>query len=797
MGLSYLAKASWRKRWKQNLALVILLSLGIGTVVASLLATGYLIPKEDYQLQKDLYYVGANDNGNNFTAFIWAPYFEKCREHTELFAAVGQGEYRIQNISKSDEPLGGSVLYVNRDFFSVLNVQPQKGRLFALEEFNEGRNNVVVVTDSFWRKNCSGCQLEDRPFVRVGRERCIIVGVLKREQHFPDYVDTQVIRPEVFKWKADMPWTPTVFAIARLREGVTAANAEQVLNMDAVPIVAAFKQFAEMFHKRTVLKPLSVAHNDLLPKMSRCVLAAALLLFVVALGNAANLLLLQVEERKGEFFIRVAVGATERQIWSHIVADLFCLFIFTLPSAFYAGFIITPLLSMFAEGEPSFNPMQGASFLNAATIPTIVFSVICYVLLLVVVLTYRRTRRYKADTAKGEILSYKRNSWYGIGTAAVALQLGISFALISTGISVFRYANSLKSIDLGFNADGLIKIPIEDPLGQNFTGVERRARISRLVFALERCKGVTGCSFGTDSLLKGFEPPGSLEVRLSTGAVSSVTLESYSSEFQKLTGIRLERGRWPEKGLRGECLVNEEFVKRYLVSRDPIGEVVRSVLPIRDMVSDFRIVGVVHNIRTFALSVPAPRIYCDFETASTSIEAIWVRTQSGKERELYGEIGRTIYKTNSDVVVKGVRSMREVVNESLIYENFLSRAFLFLGIFAVIVTCLGVFVFNIFVLNRRLREIALRSALGATLTDLLWMDVKVAMRQIGLGMIIGILPAIWLTQLLGSYVTRFPSFSYMNGAEAALIAVTTSVVAHISGMMRFRKLKIAELIKCQ
>jgi ABC-type antimicrobial peptide transport system permease subunit len=223
-------------------------------------------------------------------------------------------------------------------------------------------------------------------------------------------------------------------------------------------------------------------------------------------------------------------------------------------------------------------------------------------------------------------------------------------------------------------------------------------------------------------------------------------------------GIPVVKGRdFNEDDLRPgspfAVLVNEAFVREYIREREPLG-VNHGVMQTQGRSSTpmgpLPIIGVVRDSRFPNLrEATPPTVYQTFLQANTGFAQMVLHVRTARDT---GEIARyvreAVQAVDKDVPIFDVHTLADEVNAALVRERLLATLSSAFGLVALALICIGLYGLMAFTVARRTSEIGVRMALGATPESVLRLVIGDAFRLVAIGVVVGVLAALALTQVL-------------------------------------------------
>jgi predicted permease len=374
-----------------------------------------------------------------------------------------------------------------------------------------------------------------------------------------------------------------------------------------------------------------------------------------------------------------------------------------------------------------------------------------------------------------------------VRTALVASEVALALMLlVGAGLLIKSFVR-LTSVDLGIRTDRILTFHLAVPSAayasprivefydrllerlENHPGVESAAAVFRLP--------VRQSTFGSRFRL---ERAVDAEQRERSIGVQVVT----PGYFETL-GVGIVRGRgltrYDRAGAPPVVLINETAAKSLFPSEDPLGRrlVQFSYDPLENAAEAFTIVGIVADVRTAGLGEELePEAYFAHAQVPHAGMFVAVRTTGGP-LEMARAVREAIGALDRGVPIVELRSMQEVVAESVARERLLAR---FVGMFSAVALTLaavGIFGLVSFAVAERTREIGVRIALGATRGNALGHIIRHISLLVLIGLAIGLAAALAVTRTLESELFGVIPTDPAVFAAVILVLAATALVASV------------------
>lgn len=646
------------------------------------------------------------------------------------------------------EPLRVRGGLVSANYFDLVGVEAALGRTL-LESDGE---RAVVLGDAIWRSAFAADPEVLGKRVVLDGEAYAVVGVM------PSWFDAG---SPVMLWALMTPDNHPYLqqrgfraygAVARLAEGVTAAQAEERLRSIGDALVDAYPDENENWS----VQVLSLHDDDVGPVRGTLALlsAAVGLLLLLACANVANLVLARATGRRQETAVRAALGAGRGRIAQQLVAESVVLSLLAGALGLLLGVwgarvltALTPFTIPHLE-QPALGAAVFAFALGVSIATGVLFGLAPLAQHGIGGLMDPLRRGGHGAYSSGRVARRLRG---GLVVAQVALSLVL---LVAAGLLMSSFAY-LWGFEAGFDADGVLTmeiVPISEkypePAHQNALYTELYARLRR-VPRVEAVGGITRLPVGSGDIRHTIQGQGSPRDDPSL----QVGLRPISGDYFAAMGISVLAGRSLDDADVGAAVVNELLVRELWPGADPgdaVGRAVRFVL--RDGFGEWmRVVGVVGATRHAGLDPdPRPELYVSHAERGFGVNVVVMRTL-GEPLDVAATVRAVLHGIDAGQPIGDLRTMRQVVSDSMRRPRFYAALFATFGALALAMAATGVFAMAAYSTSRRRREIGIRMAVGAHAGDVVRLVVSDGLVLIGTGVLLGLAASL----AAGPYLTGF------------------------------------------
>src|SRR5690242_13340202 len=734
---------------------IVTLALGIGanTAIFSIVNSVLLRPLP-YPDADRIMVLNESGGGQEFSVSL--PNYEDWkRDNTSFqFLAITRRESRNLSGMPGQEAERIPVAHVSEDFFKVIGLAPKLGRTFTEEESKPGGPPAVVISEGLWQRLFARDPNVLGQTIKLHNQGYTVIGVMPAAMVSPQ--DTDVWFPFARRiapiWN-DRTIHPMLFVWGRLKPGVTLDQARTEMKGIAARLEKEYP--ATNAQASVTVTPLL---DNLVGKYRTnlgLLLGAVALVLLIACANLANLFAARGAAREREFAIRAAVGASRAQIVRQLLIESFVIALIGGALGFFIALWARDTLSILAPPNvPRFQEVSldvrvlGFTF-AVATITAILFG------LWPAWHTSRTDMQValKAGSAgSGDAPSAKRTrDWLVIAQIALTLMLLVASALVLKSFS------RLQSLSLGYEPQHLFTARFELPW-KTFNDRDKIDIFGRTVLDKVRTTpGIENAALSSNGPLMGGwqtgfwregtpQPPPSQTL--------SADLEVVRGDYFATLKVPLLRGRtFNERDTKDAprvIVVDQTMVDKYFPNEDPIGKRL-FVDAGNDEEGNIpsEIVGVVAPMRFHGIDemAPLPVIYCSLGQAQRPSLTLFVRSTIASA-QVARAIHQAVVSVNPSLPLFDVRPMSDRVRETWGTQRLLSFLFSVFAGLALTLATIGLYGLLAYTTLKRVREIGIRLALGATPMQVRGMILSRGMQLLLMGAVIGFACAIALSKFL-------------------------------------------------
>jgi len=688
------------------------------------------------------------------------PDFADWRTQTHSFdemAAVNTFGRTLTGIGEPQAIPGASVTH---GFFRVFGVAPTLGRIFSDDEEKVGNTRFVVISNGMWLERFGGRRDVLGKTMQLDGTTFTIVGVMPPGFTYPGR--TQLWTPMAFTpdEMATQRGAHYLEVVALLKTGATLESAERDMH-------AVGTRLAQLYPNtnKNYVATVRALRDYLVGSTSKralfVLLVAVGLVALIACANVANLVLARGTSRGREMAVRIALGASPRDLAYMALTESVMLALF----GGAAGFLLAKGLAGALDALRPESLRQVGALEIRATAGLFTFGVSMLLGLLFGigpgVQAARRQSLQQALASGGRAGSAARQTGR-LRSTLVAAEIALAVVLLSGAGLLIKSFVRLESVDPGFDPNHLLVYAVSLP-DARYTPPERaRIAIDEIVRRTSELPQVAGV--GAISIV----PLGDDDFSISTNSLDGVAIppaDQPSNQIRVVTpgalpalGIRMKAGRGFEATDRAGgarvVLVNESAARLLWKGVDPIGH--RIEIGTRFGLGGERangtVVGVVSDIHDEALGTP-PRPIVYFPHAQVPIgDMMFVVRAAGNTDPISLVKGarRALSEVDPLLPMVRTRTMDDVAAASVSQPRFATLLMTIFAALAAVLAVIGVFGVVGYVVGQRTRDIGIRMALGASQQRVVSETVARASAPVLAGLVVGVLVTLAVVRLMAS-----------------------------------------------
>ena len=733
--------------------------------------------------------------------------FLDWRAQNTVFEQLTAIKTTTSNLALSDHAERIDLAQTNANFFDVLGVIPQYGRLFIPQDEQAGHDPVVVVSNTLWQRRFgSDPSLVGKPITLDGRNYTVI-GITPPGFEYPKKTELWVpplrLVPELYP-NQDVTQTRGMgylSAIALLKPGVSLKQAAAEMET----ITARLRQQYPNTNNRRFNRVVSL-HDDLIGDTNKVLwllLGAVTFVLLIGCANVANLLLASGAARQKEMAIRTALGASRWRVMRQLFTESTILALtggaVGVLVAFWGLAAITRLLP---ANFPRLNEIHLDLRILGFTFAASILTGILFGLAPALQVSHRDVQESIRETGRGASGSRRQNRFR---QALIVGEVALCVVLLAGAVLLFRSFLRLQSVNTGFVAEQVLTARLT-PSGTNFTQqADFNKFYTQVLEKLSAVPGVTDAGIINNLPLDSGPTTG---FRVEGRPITTpdkwpmVNYRTVSPNYFRAMSIPVVQGRaYTDRDNLSAPLVmiiNQQTAREIFPDENPIGK--RITFGNTDQNKQpvwFEIVGVVADVRSLEL-----REESQAEIYFSSLQDYWpamslVVRATVEPSSLAGSVRQVVNEVDKSVPVSEVKTMEHVVSESITQPRFNLFLLGLFGTVAMLLSAAGIYGVTAYTVTQRTHELGIRLALGAQVGDVLKMILGQGMAVIGVGLVLGLVAAFWLMRLLRSLLFGVGENDLLTFVAITFVLLIVALIACYIPARRATKVDPLEALRAE
>ena len=791
---------------------VLMLAFGIGattaifSIVEGVLLRPLPFPDSDRLMVLADHLEGVNLGGDE--AGVTVPDIIAYTRDTRSFTALGGYQYSGYELSGTGDPSQVNGARLTAGVFSALGVAPALGRVFTPDE-DEHHQQVAVLSYTTWNNRFHADPHILGTKVLLDRKPYIIIGVMPRGFEFP-LVPGQLNRSELWvpmSFRADelapsraSNWSYQM--IARLKPGITPAQAESDANRVAAEIMAGYPADMASLRIKSLVRPLQHDTVQQSRSLLKTLFLAVAVVLLIACFNLAGLMLVRATRRQREVAVRLALGASGAVLVRQAVLESLILSVSGgVLGLICAGISLKVGKSVLPESLPRVNEISLSWQVIAFALGlAIITGLLCA---LGPAFASIRTN-VNSNLKEGGRTGSAGGGNARLRSTLVIAEIAIALVLLTASGLLLRSFDNMRSVDLGFTPQHVTTGAYGLPQQQYSRQPQIDSFNRELLLKLNQLPGVQaagltsmlpsqGINNNQTFVVDGYIPPPGASMNLAT--VSYV-----DGNFFPAMGIRLMRGRFfgdtDHAGTQLVVIVNHKFAQHYWPNADPTGK--RFRIGTQQMQTPWlTVVGEVSDTQLLSPDNPATeQYYIPVKQAEEGLGSLGqpddlngnggfiVLRSAVAPEQMENALRSTVRSIDPLLPLTQVQTMEQVVSESESSRRFNTALISSFAFAAVLLAILGIYSVIAFSVASRVQEMAIRMTLGSQRTAIVRLVLVSGGKLAAIGCIIGLAGAAAASTLLRSMLFNVSPFDPIVLALAAACVLLLAIGASAPPALR-------------
>jgi putative ABC transport system permease protein len=729
-------------------------------------------------------------------------HFHAWRQHNTTFESMSFSSFWAANLTVDDKVQRVGIRLTTHDRLGVLGLRPLLGRGFTEEEDRPGGPNVVLISHRLWTHLFNKDPAVLGHTLSLDHDLYTVIGVLPPEADFPEPKEIwQPLRADPEKGHGGMGRE----ASGRLRMGMSVEQA----TADLTRIHQGWLQQhpEHELTSRPLVTPIREVYRQQLKQFrvgTSVLLVVVAFVLVIACCNVTSILLARATHQSKEIALRAALGATRGRIIRQVLATSLLLSAAGgLLGVVLGNHVLELLLSQLSNVIPGWMRFE----------PDLRFLLFCILLVGLATLLSGLLPALHAASPKNLHTVLQSMASRSGGSrrqrqtlnVIVTAEVGLALALLMGAGLLLRTFCQVQGVDPGLRAGGVLTYNISLPIGPYFNEAKRRAFWDQHLERVRALAGVSGAAMA-NYLPTTWPSFGSFEVedseqRSAGQSQSSIHTQRVTPGCLETLAVRMVTGRpFTEEDARpgGEkvAVVNEAFVKQLWPGRNPIDRRIR-LAGSQDWV---RVIGEAGDVVNSGLDdSPWPSVYlltCD----DVPFGMFGIVRTSGDPLSLMTSIRAIVHSADPELPIEDVQTLSGRIARSLWLRRIIAWVFGVPAVTAAIMACAGIYGVISYSVGRRVQEIGVRMALGATSPEVMKMVLSQGLGLVLAGLALGVPGGFILSRLFAG----IPGMLYhvnpldpVTFAGVLLLLTSVAVVACVIPARRAARIDPMEALRCE
>ena len=740
-------------------------------------------------------------NAGNCDVVFSYPMFRDLEKSQKSFTGIAAHSGFGANFTVRQQPMTGEGMLVSGSYFPVLGLKPALGRLLQPSDDDKiGGNFVTVLSYSFWQSHLGGDPKILNEQITINGKSMTVVGVAPEGfdgttlGSLPKLYVPISMRSEMSSWFKDFDnrrsyW---IYLFARLKPGVTVDQAKSALNGLYHPIINDVeaplqKGMSDVtmakFKKREIgVEPGKQGQSSLHERAKTplfMLFGVTGIVLLIACANIANLLLARGANRAMEMSVRLALGASRKQLLTQLLTE-------SLLLALLGGVASLIVAKFTLAGIAALLPPEMASTLQFQLQPSVViFAALTSITTGVLFGMFPALHSTRSDLVTsiranaGQISGHRSAARFR--STLVTVQIALSMALLICAGLFIKSLINVSNVDLGVKVDNVVTFSVAPSLS-GYETERSKILFHRIEEELAAMPGVTGVTSSLVPLLANNNWGNSVYVQgfpNGPDVDNDARFNEVGAGYFHTLGVRMLSGKeftpGEISGAARVAIVNEAFTRKFNLGKDAVGKFMSNGS--KDSLN-IQIIGVAQNSKYSDVKDSVPPLFFlawqqDHDVGNMNF---YVRTTLPMSQITHA-IPQMMRKLDANLPVDGIKTMPEQIRENVFLDRMISTLSASFALLATLLAGIGLYGVLAYTVAQRTREIGVRMALGADASRVKQMVLKQVGGMMLVGGIVGLLAAVGLGRAATSMLYQLKGYDPVVFALATVVLVAVALLA--------------------
>lgn len=783
--IQYAARSLLRRPVMATVALLILgLGIGANTAIFSIINVVLLKPLPFHEPERLAMVWSTSSNQGLTQGFSSYPDFRDWDEQSKTFSHLGavwmfpNGDV---NLTGGIEPQRVSVARITPGFFEALGIPPLHGRTFQQEETIVGNHRRAILSYGLWRQQFGADPALVGKSVMVNGVAYTVVGVMPAEL---ETRSVSILGTDVQLWRPLVPddnqtggrGSRKLRVVGRLAPSVTLTQAQAELDAIGSGLAQMYPETNRDGGIRVVPLREQVVRD--VRRGLLLLLAAVAIVLLGACANVANLLLIKAASSRRQLAVQYALGASRTRLASHVLVE--CLLLGGA-GALLGILVAYGAIQGFVALGPADIPLLADARIDRTVLAFTVVATLVSVLLVGLLPAWRSTQTDVTDVLRQGAMRGGGGNDRRLMRILSVSQIALAMVLLIAGGLLLRSFSSLLRTHPGFESAQVLTLQLELPMAATArypNQPERDVFFGTLLQRIAALPGVQSASLASAPPLEA--EPSNSALRLPGQSANEALRGNFrmvDTNYFTLLRIPILRGRaFKGTDIRSApraVIVSAAMARQAWGSENPLGKRIQF-----SEEAEAEVVGVAGDVRTAGLQTEGARtVYLASAQGTFNFMTIFVRGVQDDPTELTSPIRKLVRELDPAVPLHHVRSLNSIIAGSIAQQRFQMLLISTFSLLMFALAAVGTYGVTAYGISERTRELGIRTALGATGSDIKSLVLRESVQLALVGILIGTVGSAVLSGVMARVLFRITPLDIFTFVAVPLLLVSAVIVA--------------------